>query len=55
MYAIFYIIANEYPLRPVVYGDVMMQEMVTLVNFEQTITSLYGGIVLILMIILIGQ
>jgi len=34
MYSLFYVVANEYPLRPIVYGSVVSQYLTTIVMFE---------------------
>jgi hypothetical protein len=39
MYAVFYAVATEYPLRPVVYGEVKKVEMNTVVLFDKNTLS----------------
>jgi hypothetical protein len=53
MYALFYVVACEYPLRPVVYGEVMKVEMVTVLSWEVRLNAVLGMLLVSLMIIML--
>lgn len=52
MYALFYVVACEYPLRPIVYGDVQKLEMVTVLLEGMKLNMALGLVLMAIMIIL---
>ncbi len=52
MYAAFYIVAGEYPLRPVIYGGVQKIELVTVVVYGERLAACAGVLLLLLITII---
>lgn len=52
MYAVFYLVTNEYPLRPIVYGKVGTQELLTVVSFENQLSIIMYSILVVFITLL---